>query len=270
MVHAEPRLCVEDCVIRGYVDGPFISPAIYHVSGIYCIENMVNGKRYIGSSKSVRKRIIEHLGKLKAGTHKNKHLQSSYNKYGAENWIAYLIESCAIEDLASIESEWLETLHPFDEGGYNLAHDTLAPARGMKRTNEFKARVSERRRGVPISDAQRLAISATMTGRKLDAECYKRGGLSGRGHPRSAETIAKMRATRAARTYPRQKWSAERMEKHKLMMNKRPPMSEDIRTKLSETLMGHSVSQETRIKIGEKLRAAWARRKSSSGDACDN
>lgn len=54
--------------------------------GIYKITNIKNNKVYIGSSKDVEKRIYNHKLRLKYGIHINKHLQSSYNKYGKENF----------------------------------------------------------------------------------------------------------------------------------------------------------------------------------------
>ena len=32
------------------------------LSGVYCIKNIINNKVYIGSSKNIRKRLLEHLG----------------------------------------------------------------------------------------------------------------------------------------------------------------------------------------------------------------
>lgn len=56
------------------------------ISGIYCIENTVTGKKYIGSSKNIFKRLKDHMYKLKKNVHPNKHLQSSFNKYNIENF----------------------------------------------------------------------------------------------------------------------------------------------------------------------------------------
>lgn len=55
-------------------------------SGVYMIVNAINGKRYIGSSNNIKRRLKEHRQHLKSGTHDNQHLQSSYNQHGADNF----------------------------------------------------------------------------------------------------------------------------------------------------------------------------------------
>jgi len=55
-------------------------------SGIYCIKNTINNKVYIGSAKNLKHRINKHKYDLKNNKHYNKHLQSSWNKYGEESF----------------------------------------------------------------------------------------------------------------------------------------------------------------------------------------
>lgn len=40
-------------------------------SGIYCIINIYNSKRYIGSSKNIRKRLWGHRAELRHNKHDN-------------------------------------------------------------------------------------------------------------------------------------------------------------------------------------------------------
>src|ERR1700761_7264227 len=54
--------------------------------GIYKITNLVNGKMYIGSTAVLGERYEQHADKLNGKTHANKHLQSSFNKYGKDNF----------------------------------------------------------------------------------------------------------------------------------------------------------------------------------------
>ena len=44
------------------------------VSGVYCIINLKNGKRYIGSSKNMRQRLWSHRAELRHNKHENPHL----------------------------------------------------------------------------------------------------------------------------------------------------------------------------------------------------
>ena len=52
------------------------------ISGIYKIVNKVNGKYYVGGSKNIHKRWLEHKGLLRRNIHDNGHLQNAWNKYG--------------------------------------------------------------------------------------------------------------------------------------------------------------------------------------------
>ena len=54
--------------------------------GIYKIENKVNGKVYIGQSIDIEKRWKSHISYLNKGIHRNKHLQSAWDKYGEGNF----------------------------------------------------------------------------------------------------------------------------------------------------------------------------------------
>ena len=61
------------------------------ISGIYCIENKINNKKYIGQSQNIKTRWNSHIRKLDKNIHDNKYLQSSWNKYGKDNFKFYII-----------------------------------------------------------------------------------------------------------------------------------------------------------------------------------
>ena len=49
------------------------------ISGIYCIENIINGKKYIGSSKDIYGRWVQHENELNKGRHHSSYLQHEWN-----------------------------------------------------------------------------------------------------------------------------------------------------------------------------------------------
>lgn len=87
-------------------------------SGIYCIENLNNGKLYIGLSNDIHKRKICHFSLLKRNKHHNNHLQNAYNNN--EPLEHRVIEICKCEDLVNRETYWINYYDCIAKG-YNQA-----------------------------------------------------------------------------------------------------------------------------------------------------
>ena len=78
------------------------------ISGIYKIVNKVNGKYYIGSSNNIHQRWNQHKSSSNNNCHKNSHFQSSWNKYGKDNFEFIIVEVCDVKDLLIIEQKYLD------------------------------------------------------------------------------------------------------------------------------------------------------------------
>jgi len=99
-------------------------------SGVYCIENLVNGKRYIGQGQDVEKRA-------KRNHRECKFIYCAIKKYGKENFKRYIILYCEIEELNYYETECIKIYHShFTENGYNIAWGGDAPMRDRNHSEE--------------------------------------------------------------------------------------------------------------------------------------
>lgn len=84
--------------------------------GIYCIKNLINEKRYIGQSGNILKRWNSHISDLKNGSHRNRLLQSDFDKVGIEGFSFTVLEE--LEDRINInerEQYWINKLKTFEE-----------------------------------------------------------------------------------------------------------------------------------------------------------
>jgi group I intron endonuclease len=92
------------------------------ICGIYCIENLDNGLRYIGFSKDIMDRWSNHKKELNKKYHYNRYLQRSWNKYGQEKFKFWIIQECKKEKLKLLEIYWIAFYNSYikDKGGYNL------------------------------------------------------------------------------------------------------------------------------------------------------
>jgi len=86
--------------------------------GIYSIRNTKNGKRYIGSSNNIERRLMFHLSNLRGGRG-SKALQAAFDEYGEDNFAIEILKVVGEgHDLRTIEEHYIwkyDTLY----NGYN-------------------------------------------------------------------------------------------------------------------------------------------------------
>jgi len=92
-----------------------------NISGVYKITNKVNGKVYIGQSKHIEKRWIEHTRKLNKNEHHSKKLQRAWNKNGENNFEFEAI-LLSIDNLDDLELMYIDEYDSVNNG-YNMIRD---------------------------------------------------------------------------------------------------------------------------------------------------
>jgi len=110
-------------------------------SGIYCIENSKNKKRYIGQTTDLRRRKLRHFLDLEKNSHYNKHLQGAYNKYGKTAFEFNILIYCEPFELTKYEQFFVNFYTP--EILYNERLECVDSSFGIKRSKETKRKMSE-------------------------------------------------------------------------------------------------------------------------------
>jgi group I intron endonuclease len=75
------------------------------LSGVYSIQNAVNGKEYVGSSVNLERRWLDHKSALRANRGHNAHLQSAWNEYGEDAFKFSILKTCTPDNIILLELE---------------------------------------------------------------------------------------------------------------------------------------------------------------------
>jgi len=144
-------------------------------SGIYCIENLINGKKYIGLAIDIEKRWKRHLSELTKNKHSNTHLQNSWDKYGCENFDFWIIAEYAKEMsiLSTMEIYFISYYSSFiDEFGYNMTMGGEGTLGSVQSPETIKKRSDKTRGknhwnyGNNLSDETKEKIRISLSGEK--------------------------------------------------------------------------------------------------------
>lgn len=131
--------------------------SIMKLCGIYCIINIVNKKRYIGSSKDIKYRFYYHKYQLYKGIHFNDHLQKSWDKYGEDNFIFHKLSICNEADLLTVEQYYINLFKTYNPNfGYNL--EKLLSNRRRQRSKYTKQKISSACNGRKVSQETRKKL----------------------------------------------------------------------------------------------------------------
>lgn len=151
---------------------PIVPSRLPRIPAVYVIKSTTNGKMYIGSSCNLRRRIRDHLRNLERGTHKNKHLQSAFNKYGGDTFEVETLDFPIRDRLYDVEQFYLDKFDPNDRSiGFNRSHDarylnmdTVSLNRGLPAWNR-KGVVQMDMNGVALAEFNSMREAAFSIGK---------------------------------------------------------------------------------------------------------
>jgi group I intron endonuclease len=205
-------------------------------TGIYSIHSP-SGRFYIGSAVDVVRRWRRHRAELRSGTHGNRSLQRAANKYGTDNLTFTKMLICRKEDLLFYEQLLLDGLKPL----YNIA-PLAGSSFGIKRSDEFRRKISIALTGRVVSQETRRRIGAKHRGKKISPE-----------HVEAVRGNLPVLSLEERREMAKAMHTPEAQAKAQLARVGRK-VSEATKAKIRASLMGHAVSAETREKLSLKNR----------------
>lgn len=154
------------------------------MSGVYQIYNTCTGKRYIGSSINIERRLKEHYRNLKNHKHCNQHLQNAWNKY--EEYLVFEpLEYCEPDQCLKLEQQYMDYYDAANrEHGYNI--DAQAASAGKHLSEETKQKLREAHLGKTIPPEIVEKVRKANTGKKKpkQSETMKRKYREGYEIPR--------------------------------------------------------------------------------------
>jgi group I intron endonuclease len=208
------------------------------VCGIYEIVHIDSGRKYVGSSSTVNRRIRQHKIGLRGGYHENQYLQRAWSKYGEEVFEFKILAVLQEEDKLPTEQRLLDRLRADKAPLFNIALNAVAPMKGRRASEatreKMRARVGEKnpffgRQHTESTKAVLRASSMQLKGERNpffgkthSDETKKRISEAGKGSVCSAQTIEKRKATLTI----------------KPIWNKGVPMSDEAKKKLAASKRG--------------------------------
>ena len=193
----------------------------WEASGIYMLVCRVNGKRYIGQSKNIRRRMNEHKSVRDCKTV----ISRAIAKYGWDAFDKTVLEICPVEELDEKEIHYIAELKPEYNlargGGGSRGYKSLSAIKKFQKpiicidTGEIFDSVNN---AAAKAGVTRSCVSMALNGKmktaggyrwaylnaadKVSEETSKNLGKANRGRKQSAETIEKRAAQLRGKNNP--------------------------------------------------------------------
>ncbi len=106
-------------------------------SCVYAIVNVMNGKRYIGSTWNFQNRLQTHRFHLRRGTHANRYLQAAWKKYGENAFIFGVMQEVPTSQMIQMEQAAVDAARPHV---YNIGTVVESPNLGRTHVSTMKGK----------------------------------------------------------------------------------------------------------------------------------
>ena len=196
---------------------------------IYCIENKLNGKKYIGLTKGeIERRYKSHRNIANGDKSKKQHIHKAMSLYGVKNFECYEIDTAEnYQELCEKEKYWIKKLDT-QNNGYNETdggegtigvHPTEEQKRHLSELNKQKwnnlTQEEKDKRKKYFNQVKKLSSGSKGKTWRLSDEAKKNISESKKGVPKSKEERIRLSITRTGAGNPNygRKHSPETKEK---------------------------------------------------------
>jgi group I intron endonuclease len=226
--------------------------------GCYILTNETNGKKYVGQSRNVEKRIREHGYAATSNL-----IHKAIRKHGF-SCFSKVVWSCSADDLDELEEFLIENIGTTGFSGYNLSTGGYG-LRGVPRTAAHNAKIGQGNMGKVRSEETKEKLRLANLGRE-PANKGKTQVLTPEQKARHANAMSKLRKHKPTPL------TKEQLAQYLAYINKGEnhpmygmPKSDETREKISASLMGNTpwnkgkpMSEESKLKLSASQKARLA------------
>lgn len=223
-----------------------------YASGIYVIRCKITMSLYVGQSKRIINRWLEHNGRLLKGIHTNKHLQNAFNKYGINEFEFAIIEYTEADKkvLDARERYWIKYYRRIF--GYHNVYNYNDGGGGADVTPEWREHLSNIEKKVWEDEVLRAEQSTRTKEQWQDTKIRERREEGLRRYYRSE----KGKESNSRKT--KKTWKDPEIRERRKEGLRRYFSTEESRNKCSRASKRIYEQPGVREKVGEASRRHWA------------
>ena len=230
---------------------------------IYTYTNTLSGLVYVGQTTHPARRQRAYALQAASGRPNPRCIIAAMQRDGLKAFTyQVLAEATTADALTRLEIHYIAALRANDpQYGYNRTTGGQCGPVGLVHSDETRAKIAQKLRGRTLSAEHKAKMSLANRGKTHSAETRAKISLAVRAM--SDETRAKIAQKLRGRTLSAETKAKMSLAKRamsdetraKMSLAKRA-MSDETRAKMSLAKRGHTVSEETRAKISQTLKAS--------------